>query len=141
MPKIFTFKSPRFLGKPLKYCLPFNNYLVKIDEIAKEMRIKIYITSSYRTSETQLNGAIVTPSKMSNHWVGCAFDCNLYDSKGVLHNSKLLEFPKGEIKEFIERVEAIGVRWGGRFQKKDVVHFDYPLNIKNKAEYEKILSE
>lgn len=137
----YKFKHPNFVGKELEYCLPFNDYLIKIGYIAKELGVKIYVTSSLRTPETTLTGTIVEPSKMSNHWVGCAFDCNLYDDKGKFHNSKLMANPKGVIKEFIERLKAIGVRWGGDFKKKDVVHFDIPLNIKNKAEWQKIFNE
>lgn len=133
--------SKYLLGKPLVITQPFVKYMDKIMIACYVNKVKLYITSSLRTPEQIVKGAIVTPAKMSNHWVGCAFDCNLYDKKGKLHNSKLLEYPKGEIKEFIERVEATGVRWGGRFQKKDVVHFDYPLNIKNKNEYQTLLND
>lgn len=132
--------SKYLLGKPLVITQPFVKYMDKIMILCYTYGVRLYITSSLRTPEQKINGAIVTPSKISNHFVGCAFDCNIYDKKGKLWTGKDLLYPKNEIKDFIEAVKKEGVRWGGDFKTKDPVHFDFPLNIRFPEQYKQIYS-
>lgn len=138
MEKIEYKNSKYLLGKPLIITQPFVKYMDKIMIACYVNKVKLYITSSLRTPEQIVKGAIVTPAKMSNHFVDCAFDCNIYDSKGKLWTSKELMYPKNEIKDFIEDVKKEGIRWGGDFKIKDPVHFDFPLNIRFPEQYKEI---
>lgn len=134
-----TYKNNKYLlGNPLVITQPFVKYIDKIMILCYTHGVRIYVTSSLRKPLQKISGAVVSQAKMSNHYVGCAFDCNLYDRKGKLWTSKDLAYPKGEIKEFIEAVKKEGIRWGGDFKEKDVVHFDYPLNIKFPEQYKQI---
>ena len=109
----------------------FKPYLDHMNEVAKEHGIKVIVTSSYRP-DTNVKGAIVTPAQRSNHLIGYAIDCNLQDIKtGEYFNSVKMGDGVGLDESFIKDVEKTGLRWGGRFKAKDVVHFDYPLNINN----------
>ena len=93
--------------------------------------LKLFITSSHRTS-TYVPGAIVTPAMMSNHLVGHAIDCNIEDGKSFWNSKLLAGTLSGNVKDFIEKVQADKIlRWGGDFHTRDVVHFDDGLNITN----------
>ena len=132
------FKGKNFTGKVVLCHEGFIPYLEIMDVKAGELGLKIHTTSSWR-HDTNVNGAIVTPAKMSNHLVGYAIDCNIVEGK-VWWNSEKLKTPTGKVLEFIEYCESKGIRWGGRFVKIDTVHFDYPLNLKNKVKYLEILN-
>lgn len=136
-----TYKNSKYLlGKDLVITQPFVKYIERIIILCHVHKVKLHIVSSLRAPEQIVIGTIVAPAKMSNHFVGCAFDCNIYDSKGKLHTSKELAYPKNEIKTFIEAVKKDGIRWGGDFKKKDVVHFDFPLNIRFPEQYKDIFN-
>lgn len=140
--EITTYKNSKFLlGKPLQITQPFLKYIERIMILCYKHKVKLFITSSLRTPEQILINTVVTPAKMSNHFVGCAFDCNIYDSKGKLWTSKELLYPKNEVKDFIEDVKKEGLRWGGDFKKRDVIHFDLPLNIRFPEQYKEIYTK
>ena len=132
------FKGQNFTGKEVLCHEGFLPYLEIMDLKAVELGLKIYVTSSWR-KDTNVKGAIVTPAKMSNHLVGHAIDCNIIEDK-IWWNSTQLKTPTGKVLEFIKFCESNGIRWGGRFAKIDTVHFDYPLNLKNKVKYLEILT-
>lgn len=131
-------KSKYFKGKVLICHEDFKPYLEKLDSKLEELNLRIYVTSSLRHS-TNVPGAIVTPAKMSNHLVGYAFDCNIIDGSEWWNSKRLLN-PEGKVLEFINFAKSINLRWGGDFVKRDTVHFDYPLNRKNKEKYLEILN-
>ena len=120
----------------------FRNECIVDDEFAKELdkmntiaikhNMLIIITSSLRHS-TDVKGAIVTPSKVSNHLIGFAIDCNLQSTvTNEYFNSVKMGDKKGIDLLFIEDIEKnTKLRWGGRFKTVDYVHFDIPLNITN----------
>ena len=114
----------------------FKQYLDKMNFIAVDLSIVVWVTSSLRHS-TNVPGAIVTPAKMSNHLVGMAIDCNIQRGS-VWYNSNGMASPIGAILDFILQCEAIGLRWGGRFAKPDPVHFDFPLNLKQPDKWHEI---
>lgn len=149
---IIEYKNPLLLGS---ICSIHDGFISSMDLICKLLALnncKLYITSSDRCS-TNVQGAIVTPAQMSNHLVGHAIDCNIYDASGKLWNSKALEVfaPESpnydstisnEILDFIKAVRQSGIlRWGGDFHEFDTVHFDDGLNISNPARWKQIYAE
>jgi len=134
-----NFKSNNFVGKTVVCHIDFIPYLQKFDAKLKELGLKFHTTSSWR-SDINVKGAIVKPAKNSNHLVGFAIDGNIWEGK-KLWNSKLLTTPSGKVLELIEWCPSIGMRWGGYFKVVDVVHFDFPLNLKDRKKYDSILSE
>ena len=114
----------------------FKPYLDKMNFIAVDLSIVVWVTSSLRHS-TNVPGAIVTPAKMSNHLTGFGIDCNLQRGS-VWYNSKGMASPIGAILDFILQCEAIGLRWGGRFSTPDPVHFDLPVNLKDPKKWQEI---
>lgn len=123
----------KYIGTNIKGdCTIDYDFKVSMDIInatARKYGIVVVITSSKRSS-TNVPGAIVPPAKMGCHLVGHAIDCNLEVGKEYW-NSKKMDNPSGVVLQFIEELESKGIRWGGRFAKKDSVHFDSGLNIKN----------
>ena len=134
---MITYKNTQFIGKEVTCNEDFKPLLDLMNDKAKELNLKIYVTSSLRYN-TNVKGAIVTPAKMSNHLVGHAIDCNIVDV-GKWWNSSKLKNPKGKVLEFIEYCRSVGIRWGGDFNTPDTVHFDSGLNLKNPKKYKEIL--
>ena len=131
-----VFKGSQFVGKDVICHVDFIPYLKLMNSKAKDLGLKIHVTSSDRNS-SNVKGTIVEPSKMSNHMVGHAIDCNIIDGK-EWWNSKKLEKPSGKVLIFIDFCISVGIRWGGNFKKVDTVHFDYPLNLKNPKKWHEI---
>lgn len=112
-------------------------YLVRVLlflDIAEQLGIKVYITSSFRFDSKKIKGAVVKPAKMSNHFIGFAFDCNFIESDGTWWNSHKLRHPEGKVKELIDYSKKINIRWGISFD--DPVHFDVPINIEQPEVYQ-----
>lgn len=133
------FKGKNFTGKEVSCHEDFAPFLQKMDNKAGELGLKLVITSSWRDT-INVKGAIVTPAKISNHLVGHAIDCNILEGNILWNSTKLLK-PTGKVLEFIEYCTSIGIRWGGYFKEVDVIHFDYPLNIRNQTKYLEILNK
>lgn len=98
----------------------------------------MYITSSFRKSGQVIGGAIVTPASRSNHYVGHAIDMNLA-GPGYWCNSRCLGDPNQHqgVKCFIGKIRGdLGLRWGGDFNVKDVVHIDDGLNLQKPKAYD-----
>lgn len=137
---IREYKHSALTGRP---CMIENGFIPSMDIIcatAEKHKIKIYITSSFRT-DLVVPGAIVDPAEKGNHLAGHAIDCNLIDSAGKWWNHVALDNPTGDVLAFITEVTEAGVRWGGAFQKKDDVHFDDGLNLKDPQRWKEIYSE
>ena len=129
---LVLFQGSRFIGKPCRADVQFIPALEKINQHAEEANVKVYVTSSFRTS-TNVNGAIVKPAKFSNHMAGHGIDMNVIYSNGKWSNSDvLLKYPNvpAPVKQFIEAIiNDSSLRWGGFFKpKKDPVHIDDHLN-------------
>jgi hypothetical protein len=121
------------LAKFTKEMLFDDDFIHDINNIvgfAHTLGVSFLFTSGFR-KDTNVQGAIVTPAQMSNHLVGCAFDCNMY-LHNKLYNSELLAgvLPV-EIQKVIDYWKNMDYRWGGDFKKKDVVHFDTALNLRH----------
>lgn len=141
MVELLTYNSRNFTGKPMEYHPLFLPALQLADELAERLGLKIHATSSFRRPGTKLQGAIVNPAAASNHFIGCAFDCNFKDKHGTWWNSSKLKKPEGDVLEFITEWKAAGYRWGGDFTIKDVVHFDNGLNLSAPKMYADILKQ
>jgi hypothetical protein len=147
-PALVNFTGSNFRGETIRADTEFINSLNKINDYARANNVRIYVTSSFRSSNKGLTGVVagVEPAKLSNHLVGHAIDMNvLYGEKmNKLCNSKCLgkdPLPEG-VNGFIKAIqEDPDLRWGGDFSKKDPVHIDDNLNSNIeawKARYEAV---
>jgi hypothetical protein len=126
-PVIYTGEA--FVGETVKVDQDFVPDLQRVSAYAAECHLKIWVTSSLRSLDNQINGAIVKPATHSCHHVGHAIDMNIFH-KDELYNSKRLRktnhsrLPE-EVVRFIEEIRSDPVlRWGGDFSRQDPVHID-----------------
>ncbi|AWV98252.1 M15 family metallopeptidase [Arcticibacterium luteifluviistationis] len=124
-------------GRQILVHKKFVPYLNKIEDLAVKNNIELTINQGYRSNKHPLLGAIVKPSKVSNHLAGFAIDFNIkhegttYSSK-KLKRAQLVNLPK-DLQNFIKDIrQEKGLRWGGDFNTQDPVHIDFPINIRNK---------
>lgn len=137
---MISYKGSQFLFDRPAYkreCLVDEEFLDEVEivnSVAQKYGIFIYTTSSFRLVDQKVKGAIVTPAKMGNHFVGHGIDFNLL-YKGKIYGSVALKKPTGDIKLFIDECVSKGVRWGGNFRKPDDIHFDSGLNLRDPEKY------
>jgi hypothetical protein len=126
---LVTFTNESFVGEAVKIDNDFVAALNRVGQYAKDFDLKIWITSSMRSMNEQVKGAIVTPATKSCHHIGHAIDMNLLH-KGKLYNSKMLNRSNIDrlpvpIRNFIEAIRSDKeLRWGGDFSNEDPVHID-----------------
>lgn len=125
------FEGSEFMGKPCRADKQFIQALKKVNGYAKQANVKIYVTSSFRTT-TNVSGAIVTPATKSNHLAGHAIDMNvIYGNNQWANSTKLNKYPNvpEPVRIFLKSIiDDPGLRWGGKFRAKDPVHIDDWLN-------------
>ena len=87
---ILRYENTQFVGN-VCYCHEdFIEVLDKINTIASNENLQIYITSSLRKRTDILNSTVVEPSTFSNHLVGHAIDFNLIDPQiGFINKDKI----------------------------------------------------
>ena len=106
----------------------FKTTFMKLGDIAKEVGVRLIMIGAARKHD---KGIELPPgSEMSNHRAGHAIDVKI-TADGVDCDVKCLSTLSGapsKVQTFIEKVEASGIAWGGRFQSQDPVHFDDRLN-------------
>ncbi|WP_053002329.1 M15 family metallopeptidase [Kordia jejudonensis] len=128
---LVLFEGSNFQGKPCRADVEFIPALEKINGYAVQANVKIYVTSSFRTT-TNVNGAIVPPATYSNHLAGHGIDMNLVYGNNEWANSKVLaKYPNvpQPVKYFLSLIiDDPELRWGGKFNTKDPVHIDDHLN-------------
>lgn len=120
---IKQYTNPLLSGEP---CMIDDSFTPSMDlfcSLLEKTGCKAVITSSFR-KDANVSGAVVAPAKKSNHMVGRAIDTNLIDATGVHWNDEALKTPSGSVLDLIQLSESSGLRWGGRFQDSDYVHFD-----------------
>ena len=117
----------------------FVSYLDKMNEAAQKRMITIGVTSAFRLNSDHINGAVVTPAKKSNHFVGHAIDLNLIcngmvfksDDLSIAYQTKVPTIIQQIIKNFIAECKTDGMRYGGDFKPtetaNDPVHMDSGL--------------
>lgn len=129
---MIPFSHIAFKGKECLFDSDFEPKMKLFGDKAHELGLIIWANSSFRSDSNHIKGAVVPPAKMSNHFVAHALDANLKEGD-KMWSSKMLETPKSKVLELINYSKAIGLRWGGDFAKKDTIHWDDGLNIKNAA--------
>ena len=133
------FIGVNFQGKKVLADDLFLPELQKIDKYAGEFGIKIHVTSSFR-KDANVKGAIVTPSKMSNHMAGHAIDMNIVFPGGWANSAYLKKSNEANWhdsgKGFIDAIrDDETLRWGGDFNTEDPVHIDDGLNVRSREEW------
>jgi len=138
---LIKYSSPLVKGKEIYLDEDFAKEVDKLVDIGTPLGITIYFNSGFRLNSNNLHGATVDPAKMSNHFTGTGFDGNLIH-RGKFYTSKKLEGAlPDEIIFFIDAWKILGNRWGGDFKKRDVVHFDNGLNLKNPEKWKELYKE
>ncbi len=130
------------LGRQILVHKDFYPVLAMLDSLAKENKVTILVTSSYRKPGQKLSKKVVRPATTSNHLAGHAIDINVkmgfknFESSDLKkENLNNLPLP---VKRFIQAIrKKTQVRWGGDFNTPDPVHIDSPLNKKNPALWRK----
>lgn len=131
MEKKIKYKHNRIIGECI-VSSGFERYIDILCRVAERYNAIIYIISSFRFIDEHIGKTVVAPAKRSNHYVGYAIDMNLKIGNRWYNSRNIGE---GLSAVFVEEVEKSGMRWGGRFEIPDRVHFDYPLNIKDPDKY------
>jgi hypothetical protein len=105
----------------------------KIAAAAGQTNVRLIVTSSARSSPNVKNAIRgVVPAKRSNHMAGHAIDFKVRHQRGVCDAICLRDLSRapGEVREFVLKVKAHGLRWGGDFAgQPDPIHFDDGLNL------------
>lgn len=138
---IKQYKASHFEG----ICNVDEDFFADLDQmnyIAQKHNMIVVVTSSFRL-DAKVKGAIVPPSKRSNHLIGQAIDCNVKNKKtGEYYNSTKMGDGKGADELFLRDVdENTNLRWGVAFNNPDSVHFDSGLNLKNPKKWQEKYNE
>ena len=135
-----SYQGSEFIGSVAVVDADFVNSLDQINSYAEQCAVKIWVTSSTRNINEQVNGAIVPPASKSCHHIGHAIDMNVQHN-GRLYNSKALRksnFSKlpDAVLSFLNLVRNNpSLRWGGDFNTQDPVHIDDDLYHRQKNSY------
>ena len=150
---IIKFNHILLTGKPCTINEDFKPAMELFCRYLEIVGCSALVNSAYREDSKSIKGAIVTPSKISNHFVGHAIDCNIYDKSNTIWTSNMLEIfvkesPKynattnNEVLQLINLVRrSTSLRWGGDFHAWDTVHFDDGMNIHNMNKWNEIYKE
>ena len=152
------YTSGRFSGKELIIDKAFEPAVQQLDTWLAKCNLYMHVTSSLRKPDQAVGGAIVQPSKMSNHFVGHAIDMNLFtrntdgSTDQWFNSSKMLELEAKPLNGdpnsaneyvtlFLQQLSLnTPLRWGGKFRTPDPVHIDDALNINDKTTYAQLYS-
>ncbi|MCK8095273.1 MULTISPECIES: M15 family metallopeptidase [Pseudoalteromonas] len=96
---------------------------------AKKLGLKLVLNQTVRQLGVSPNGAVVTPAKRSQHYIGHALDLNIVDGSNWNNSTafKTKSATSSAIK-FIDAMKKRGLRWGGDFTRMDSPHFDKQLS-------------
>ena len=99
--------------------------VLELNRLAKDNNVVVRLNQTLRVLGTSPKGAVVTPAKKSQHYIGHAIDCNILDGRSFNTSSdfKSSKQTKNAI-SFIEDAKRSGLRWGGDFRPVDTPHFD-----------------
>lgn len=114
----------------------FRHFIEAMGRLASKNNLQIRVQGEgFRRADTPVMNQVVPPSAVSNHLVGHAVDINIVYNRTWFNASALRDFNSlpQSIQNFIIDLEAIGMRWGGRFSPPDPVHFDIGLNVHNRS--------
>lgn len=136
-----VYSNPNFIGEALKVDRDFVPQLDKLAGYAKDCGLKIYVTSSLRSLDQRVRGAIVKPAGKSCHHIGHALDMNLAGKEGFYNSRKLSRANFNRLPDKVQsffgmiRDDEI-LRWGGDFSTEDPVHIDDNLYRRDPLLYE-----
>lgn len=128
---MIVFKHKIFSCKPNIECLVDEDFepLMKLFcDKAAQLGLNIYGNSFFRENSKHIQGAIVPPANMSNHFVAHAADINIIHNNIWLNTIELVKKNQNAML-LIQYAKSINLRWGGEFNTPDFVHFDSGLNI------------
>jgi hypothetical protein len=98
--------------------------LESVNQAAADAGVRFQVNQTLRLAGRPVGGAVVTPATNSQHLIGNAIDFNiLNDGKTINSQVKWDDLPQAA-KDFISKVKAANLRWGGDFSKPDRIHFD-----------------
>jgi hypothetical protein len=126
-------------GQPLRIDREFRPAIEGIEELANDLGLIVWITSSLREPYKPVAGAIVTPAKFSNHHIGHGIDMNLVMNDRWFRSTELGRFDSlpGPIQSFLDGVQSrLKLRWGGKFSTPDPVHIDDGLNLRDRERFD-----
>ena len=130
-----------FNGHIIQLHPDFIPYMDKINSSAARIGIMVHVTNSFRKPSDVLTGTVVTPAKMSNHYIGFAIDWNLEINK-IWYNKVKIELAYksriGAIYSFIQECKSFGLRYGGDFHTSDPIHFDVGINVNDPDRWREI---
>ena len=141
-PELVTIEDPNFFGAgPIIVHRDFEPRLLELGARAAQLEIRIYVVSSLREPNVPVSGAIASPVRYSNHLIGHAIDFNLATPNGWYNSTRLMEehAPGSPVEAFLQQIEALDLRWGGKFASPDPVHIDDAVNVTRPAEYRETL--
>ncbi|MCP3944652.1 MAG: M15 family metallopeptidase [Desulfobacteraceae bacterium] len=124
-----VFTNDCFIGDSVIADQDFTAGLKRLAGYALQCNLKIWVTSSLRSLDNQVQGVIVPPATNSCHHIGHAIDMNLLHDE-ILFNSKALakeshsSLPDAVINFLALIREDAKLRWGGDFNTEDPVHID-----------------
>ncbi len=129
-----TYHNERFIGKELRADVEFFPLLDRVAGFAEDCDLHVWVTSSARDPDKNVDGAIVKPAQRSNHLVGHAIDMNLKTASDFFNSTRLrkknLPSLPAKVRRFIQKVrDDDDLRWGGDFGKEDPVHVDDGINV------------
>ncbi len=138
--KLVTFTHERFMGEPARVDQGFVPCLQRVAQYASECDLKIWVTSSIRQLNNQIEGAIVKPASHSCHHIGHAIDMNIFYDEKLYNSKKIRKRNHGDlpdkIVDFFDLIRAdSALRWGGDFTTEDPVHIDDNFYNKQKLMY------
>lgn len=104
----------------------FLDSLAKVNEAAAATNVVLRFNSVFRLTGEPVTGAVVTPSQRSQHFLGNAIDWNIRYRGQVILSVQMRNFAAlpQDVRSFLERVQAAGLRWGGVFTPSDPIHID-----------------
>lgn len=92
---------------------------------ARKAGVTLMLNQTLRDQAVAPSGAVVTPAKRSQHYIGHALDLNIVDGSNWNNTAAFKSnTATASAKAFIKAVKAAGLHWGGDFSRIDSPHFD-----------------
>lgn len=130
-----------FKGAALRIDKEFESAVRDVESLARHLKLQLWITSSLREPYQPVTNTLAPPARMSNHHVGHGFDMNILSGNNWFRSEQLGSFQSlpTDVRNFIDGVRRLGLRWGGDFLPVDPVHIDDNLNHRDPAAFDRKL--
>ncbi|MES2416149.1 MAG: RHS repeat-associated core domain-containing protein [Patescibacteria group bacterium] len=141
---LVDYKGSNFIGKPATVHPDFMPGLKELNGYAENNDVSISVESSgLRNPNISVSGAVATPAKLSNHFIGQAIDVSYIDNTtGISCDFNC--FKNGNVPDNVSNLisniqNSNNLRWGGDFKDNyDPIHIDTGLNVRNPSRYTEI---